>query len=137
VRALTYGIFMQEDLYMAANWSQVEADTFTYQVQKLLGNYDGKGSRVQGDFLRSSSTSKDLSSFVVKEGSRQTVLLVNRSLSQSIHVKVAQPDGANRASRYFITESAGTRIVTLPVTINDRKAEVTAPPFSVTLLVQE
>lgn len=137
VRAITYGIFIQEDLYMASNWGQVSEDTFTYYVQKLFSNYDDNGGRFSGHFLRSKSSSKKVLSFVANDGNRQMVMLVNTSLKVASRVTVPQPKFATEVKTWLMTESAGKRIITLPGRVGKQQITVVIPPLSVALLVQK
>ena len=133
VRAAVYGAFMQEDLYMAENWSQVDSRKFLYYVQQLFGNYDGKGARVSGRFVRSTSTSPELASFVAKDGGRWQTVLVNKSLTKGMKVTLKVPAQAKQVDSYQVAESLGLRVY--GERLKPGPVVVNLPPFSVMLVV--
>lgn len=135
LRAAVYGAFMQENLYMAENWSQVDSRKALYYVQKLLGNYDGQGARVSGRFVRSMSTSPNLASFVAKDGGRWQTLLVNKSLTSAMKVALQVPVQARQVESYQVAESLGLRVY--GETLKARPVVVELPPFSVMLVVMK
>jgi len=136
LRATLLGIFMQEDLYMAENWYQVDAKKYQFYAQKLYGNYDGQGSRVRGRFVKSASTSPDLLSYATKDGDRWYLVLVNKNDKNGATTSLKVPGGVKEMQSYLLSESIGLRLYELPkqkAAGNDVKIDV--PPFSATLVV--
>ncbi len=137
VRAALYGIFMQEDLYMSENWSQVDKGKSLYYAQKLYGNYDGKGSRVKGRFVKSSSSAAELMSFAVRDGKRVYVVLVNQSAEKAADTSVKLPEAVQGADAYLLQESAGLRLYSSKLKAAGSEVKVEVPPYSAVLLVMQ
>jgi hypothetical protein len=128
---------MQEDLYMSQNWSQVDRSKPLFYAQKLYGNYDGKGSRVKGRFEKSSSSSPDVMSFVVRDGKRLYVVLVNKSLTQAAQTSVKLPGPVQGGDSYLLLESAGLRLYSQKLKVAGGEAKVEVPAYSALLLVMQ
>lgn len=137
LRAIAWGIFLQADLYMAENWSQVDERKPLFFVQKLFGNYDDKGSRVGGRFVRSTSSSTDVMSFATHDDNRWQVMLINRSLENGASANIQLPLGTTRARSYAVSETTGLRLYQSSPKVGAGSAMVSLPPFSVMLVVLE
>ncbi len=135
LRAALYGIFMQEDLYMSENWSQVDKNKSLFYAQKMYGNYDGKGSRVKGRFVKSSSSAAELMSFVVRDGNRFYVVLVNQSAEKAADTSVKLPQAVQGGEAYLLLESAGLRLYPNKLKAAGTDVKVEVPPYSALLLV--
>ena len=94
IRAAVLGIFMQEDLYMAQNWYQGDSSQPAYWAQKLYGNYDGKGGKVRGKFVKTTSSHKDLLTYATDNAGKEDIILVNKNLSAPITVTIKLPHAA-------------------------------------------
>ncbi|HEY3594398.1 MAG TPA: glycoside hydrolase family 44 protein [Polyangiaceae bacterium] len=136
IRSSLLGIFMQEDLYMAENWYQVDAKKYQFYAQKMYGNYDGKGSRVRGRFVKSTSSSPDLLSYAAKDGDRSYIVLVNKNDKNGAKTTLKVPGHVKETQTYLLSESVGLRLYEAPkqaASGNDVKINV--PPFSAMLVV--
>jgi hypothetical protein len=136
LRAALLGVFMQEDLYMAESWYQVDAKKYQFYAQRLYGNYDGKGARVRGRFVKSSSSSPDLLSYAARDGDRWYLVLVNKNEKRGAQTSVKLPGPVTETQSYLLSEPVGLRLVESP----KRKAsgsdvKIDVPPFSATLVV--
>jgi hypothetical protein len=136
IRASLLGIFMQEDLYMAENWYQVDAKKYQFYAQKLYGNYDGKGSRVHGRFVESKSSSADLLSYAAKDGDRWYVVLVNKNEKNGAETNLKVPGAVKEVQSYLLSQSVGMRLYESPKqTASEKDVRIKLPPFSATLVV--
>ncbi len=134
LRAAAYGIFMQEDLFMAENWHQTDAKKFTYWAQKLYGNYDDRGSRVQGKFVPAQSTHPDLYSFAATHQGKWTVILVNRNPKQRIAAAITLPVAATKVRTFTLAETLGLRILAGAATANGKTVSITVPAYAAMLV---
>jgi len=138
IRAAVLGIFMQEDLYMAQNWYQGDDSHYLYFAQKLYGNYDGKGSHVGGNFVKSESSSKDLLTFAAVDKGKTFVVLINHSHSARLQTTIKLTRAARSYRTYTPSEKAG-----LGLKESDSQAvtgtDLTLPmsPYTATLVVAE
>ena len=108
IRAAVLGVFMQEDVYMAQNWYQGDSKQPAYWAQRLYGNFDGKGGKVRGKFLKSTSSHKDLLSFVTDGGAKKDIVLINKNPNMPINVTVKLPIPAKSFMTYALGEGVGS-----------------------------
>ncbi len=134
LRAAALGIFMRENLYMAQNWHQTGANHFTYWAQKLYGNYDGKGSKVAGKYVPTTSSSADLYAVAAQRGPTTLLVLVNRNRSMPIATTVKLATAATRATTYTLVESMGLRLFAQSAKIEGKTATIAVPAFSAMLV---
>jgi len=138
IRAAVLGSFMQEDLYMAQNWHQGEANQPAYWAQKLYGNYDNKGGKIRGRFVKSTSSHKDLWSFAADNNGKSQVVLVNRNLTSPLTTTVKLPKAVRTFQTYTFTEGAGQRLVEGPIEqAKGQDVTVHVPAFSFVLVVAQ
>jgi hypothetical protein len=138
IRAAVLGIFMQEDLYMAQNWYQGDDSHYLYYAQKLYGNYDGKGSRVGGNFVKSESSNKELLSYAAVDKSRTFVVLVNRSHTARFQTTIKLPHAARSYRTYTLSEKVGMHLKESdPQTVTGADVGVVMTPYSAMLVVAE
>jgi Glycoside hydrolase family 44 len=138
IRAAVLGIFMQEDLYMGQNWYQGDDSHYLYFAQKLYGNYDGKGSRVGGNFVKSESSNKELLSYAAVDKGRTFVVLINRSHTARFQTTVKMTRATRSFRTYTLSEKVGLRL-------KESDAQATAgsdvavnvSPYSAMLVVAE
>jgi hypothetical protein len=139
IRGAVMGIFMQEDVYMAAPFAQDnEGATFVYLMQKLYSNYDDKGGAVRGNFHKSQSTSKDLMSFAVQDGKQWKIVLINRNRKERVLTTVALPSAAKTYRTYIYGQTLGFRLLpTEERKAGDSRFAFYVPAYSAALLVAE
>jgi hypothetical protein len=138
IRAAVLGIFMQEDLYMAENWYQGDDSHYLYFAQKLYGNYDGKGSRVGGNFVKSESSNKELLSYAAVDKGKTFVVLVNRSHTARFQTSIKLPRAVRSFRTYTLSEKAGLGLKESdPQTATGTDLTVPMSPYSATLVVAE
>ncbi len=138
IRAAVLGVFMQEDVYMAQNWYQGDSKQPTYWAQRLYGNFDGKGGKVRGKFLKSTSSHKDLMSFATDNGGKKDVVLINKNPTTPINVTVKLPAAAKSFMTYALGEGVGQRIVESgPEPAKGQEISVQVPAFSALVLVAQ
>jgi mannan endo-1,4-beta-mannosidase len=110
LRAAALGIFMQEDLYMAQVWGQPGKGSFSFYAHKLYGNYDGKGGRVRGAFVPTSSSSKDVLTYAARDGARTYLIIVNKNPRQAASATIRLPAAAHTVDSFTLAESLGLRV---------------------------
>ncbi len=137
LRAAVLGIFMQEDLYMAQTWYQVDSKSYLYYAQKLFGNFDGKGSRVKGRFIKTKSTSGDLMSYAAKDGNSYYVVLVNKNERQSLPTTLKVPSAVRDVQTYQLAESLSRRLYGAKRSATGSDIKLTVPAFSAMLVVMK
>jgi hypothetical protein len=73
------GIYMREGLDMACEWGSSGEGNYVFLGHQFYSNYDGKGSKVSGDYVPCTSSDPDLYSFGARNGAKNFVILVNRN----------------------------------------------------------
>src|SRR5450432_210931 len=138
IRAAVLGIFMQEDLYMAQNWYQGDDSHYLYFAQKLYGNYDGKGSHVGGNFVKSESSNKDLLSYAAVDKGRTFVVLVNKSHTGRFQTTIKLPRAARSFRTYTLSEKVGLHLQESDAqAVTGTDVGVNISPYSAMLVVAE
>lgn len=135
LRVALLGIFLQEGLFMAQSWTRLRSDRFLYLAHRLYRNYDGQGAGVEGQFLRSRTSSPDLLSYVVRGLGKLFLVLVNKNPSTGFSVRVPVAAGTRSLATYQLVESLNLRLYerTRPVTPPD--VTIALAPFSALLAV--
>ncbi len=132
------GIFMREGVDIACDWSGAQPDNFLFLAHRLFGNYDGKGSKVDGNTVGATSSSPDLYSFGAKDATKTFVVLVNKNHDTSINTTIALPDSVTSYNTYTISESSGKRLVDSgPQSISGTELKILVPAFSAELVVAQ
>jgi hypothetical protein len=88
------GIFGREGVDLATRWTRPEAGSVVERAFRLFLDYDGNGSRVEGDSVRAISSNIDLlGSYAVDlEGERLMLVLVNKdTTTTTAELSFAQP----------------------------------------------
>jgi hypothetical protein len=138
LRTALLGIFMQEDLYMAEVWDQPRKGTFAFLAHQLFGNYDGKGNRVRGAFVPTTTSHADVLSYAARDGARTYVVLVNKNQTRPIDTTIELPRAARKLQTFTLAKSLGQRLLASDVaSIAGRTASVRLPAFSAQLSVVE
>jgi len=138
IRAAVLGVFMQEDVYMAQNWYQGDSKQPAYWAQRLYGNFDGKGGKVRGKFLKSTSSHKDLLSFATDGGAKKDIVLINKNPTTPINVTVKLPIPAKSFMTYALGEGVGQRIVESgPEPAKGQEVSVQVPAYSALVIVAQ
>ncbi|GAA0723812.1 glycoside hydrolase family 44 protein [Dokdonella soli] len=79
-QAELFGIFAREGVDMATRWVAPAANTLAERAFSLFLNYDGVGSKVQGNSVAASSANADqLGAYAFQSGARTMVLLTNKT----------------------------------------------------------
>ena len=134
LRAIALGVFMQQDLYMAQNWHQTGQEFPVYWAQKLYGNYDGEGSRVEGRFVPTSSSHRDLVTFAAQGSKRSTIIMINKNRRQRFEVTVNLAETKTRARSFTLSESLGLRLFEEQILPSGKELHVKVPPLSAVLV---
>jgi hypothetical protein len=138
LRTALLGIFMQEDLYMAEVWGEPRKGSFVYLAHQLFGNYDGKGNRVRGAFVPTTSSHVDVLSFAARDQARTYTVLVNKNQQQAIEVRLELPRAAKKLQTFTLAKSLGKRLLASDVMpVGGSAASVQLPAFSAQLVVVE
>jgi hypothetical protein len=138
IRAATLGVFMQEDVYMAQNWYQGDSKQPAFWAQKLYGNYDGKGGKIRGKFLKSTSSHKDLLSFATDNAGKKDIVLVNKNPSTPINALVKLPAAAKSYMTYLLGEGVGMRLVESgPEPAKGQEISIQVPAYSALVIVAQ
>jgi hypothetical protein len=138
LRAALLGIFMQEDLYMAQVWAQPGKASFSFHAHKLYGNYDGRGGRVRGAFVPTTTSSKDLLVYAARDGARTYVVIVNKNQREPASAAIRLPAAARSVQTFTLAESLGPRVFAgsrSPAT--GQQVTVHVPAFAAELVVLE
>jgi hypothetical protein len=138
LRAAVLGIFMQEDLYMAQVWGQPGKGSFSFYAHKLFGNYDGKGGRLRGAFVPTTSSSKDLLTYAARDDARTYVIIVNKNQRQAANATIRLPAAARSFQSFTLAESLGLRVFADERrAVTAERATVYVPAFAAELVVLE
>jgi mannan endo-1,4-beta-mannosidase len=138
LRAALLGIFMQQDLYMAQVWAQPGKASFSFHAHKLYGNYDGRGGRVRGAFVPTTTTSKDLLVYAARDGARTYVVIVNKNQRDPASAAIRLPAEARRVQTFTLAESLGPRVFAGPSKpVTGKQVTVHVPAFAAELIVVE
>jgi Glycoside hydrolase family 44 len=138
IRAAVLGYFMQEDVYMAQNWSQGDSKQPAYWAQRLYGNFDGKGGKVRGKFLKSTSSHKDLLSFATEHAGKKDIVLINKNSTSPINVTLKLPGAAKSFMTYALGEGVGQRIVESgPEPAKGQEVSILVPAYSALVVVAQ
>jgi hypothetical protein len=138
LRAALLGIFMQEDVYMAQVWGQPGKESFSYYAHKLYGNYDGKGGRVRGAFVPTTSSSPDLLTYAARDDSKTYIVLVNKNQKQAIRSTINLPDKSKSLQTFVIAKELGLRVFAAEKSAaSGRQTNVHIPAFAAALVVIE
>ncbi len=135
LRAAALGIFMQEDVYMASHWFEAEPNQFIYFAHKLYGNYDDRGSRVQGAFVPSQSTNPDLLTFAAKQGTKTWLVLINKNPAERIATSVSLDRAPGQFKTYTLAQSLGLRLLERRAKSQARSVELELEPYTAMLVV--
>jgi hypothetical protein len=111
LQALNLGIFTREGMDMACDWGGVDQVNYVYYGHMLFSNYDGRGTKVLGNYVGSSSSSGDLYSFASKQGTVTRVVLINKNHDADINTTITLPAAATTYSTYVLSETLGKRIL--------------------------
>jgi hypothetical protein len=137
LRAVALGIFAREGLDMAAQWGEenLKPGNFIHWTYKLYNNYDGRGGAFRGHFMDSGADTKDLYSFAALDGSKWSVMLVNRNPGMDLVTDVRFPGGIRDPKAHLLCESLGLRLVGgVPRSVGSDMVRVRVPAFSAVLV---
>jgi mannan endo-1,4-beta-mannosidase len=138
LRAALLGIFMQEDLYMAQVWAQPGKSSFSFYAHKLYGNYDGKGGRIGGAFVPTTTSNKDLLVYAARDGARTYVVIVNKNQRQPASATIRLPAAARSVQMFTLAESLGLRVLAgARRQATGQQVAVHVPAFAAELVVLE
>jgi hypothetical protein len=137
LRTAVLGIFMQEDLYMAEIWGQSDVKGYTYYAQRLYGNFDGKGSRVKGRFVKTTSSNPDLMSYAAQDGNAYYVIIVNKNQKQGFPTTLKVPSAVREVFTYQLTDSLGKRVYGSKRVGGGTAVKLTVPAFSAVLVTMK
>jgi hypothetical protein len=133
-----WGIFGREGLDLAARWVMPTTGTPTYNVMKLIRNYDGAKSGF-GDISVGDTVPNpdDLSSFAAQRTAdgALTVLVVNKVLSGNTPVTVNLANFATGTAQVYQLTAANAITRLTDLAVSGGAVNFTAPPQSITLLV--
>lgn len=141
-QAEALAIFGREGLDMAARWVTPESGSLAETAYRLYRNYDGAGSQVTGDTVRTTSSDVDgVGAYGVRaSNTRLFVLLFNKdTVSRSVTVNVTggvtsnvdlwRLDGTGLAPTGTLTSTAGGFTATLPArTATLARVQIPPPP---------
>ena len=123
---------------MAQNWYQGDSSQPAYWAQKLYGNYDGKGGKVRGKFVKATSSHKDLLTYATDNAGKQDIILVNKNLSAPITVTIKLPHGAKSFQTFTLSEGAGQRLFETPAEVaKGQDISLQVPAYSAVLVVAQ
>ena len=105
------GIFMREGMDMACDWGSTWEGNYVFLAHTFFSNYDGKGSKVGGDYVNCSSSTPDLYSFGARDGSKNFVVLVNSNHDKDYATTVNLPKAAENYEIFTMSESLGYRLL--------------------------
>ncbi len=138
IETVKLGIFMREGLDMACDWSGAQPDNYLFLAHRLYGNYDGKGSKVNGKTVSATSSSPDLYSFGARDATKTFVVLVNKNHDTAFDTTIALPARATSYNTYFFTEDSGKRLVVSGIQkTSGAKLKILVPAFSAVLVVAQ
>jgi hypothetical protein len=138
IRAAVLGIFMQEDLYMAQNWYQGDDSHYLYYAQKMYGNYDGNGSHVGGNFVKSESSNKELLSFAAVDKGKTFVVLINKSHTSRFQTTIKLTKAAKSYRTYTLSEKGAMGLKESDVlAATGTDIALAMSPYTATLVVAE
>lgn len=133
------GIMGREGVDYATYWRYPDLGSPGMFAFKLFTNYDDNGGSFGGTAVFATSTNVDrVSSYAAADETtgRITVLLVNKSVSESSIVALQGAHMTGPAALFRYSQAAPDRIVESPLTL-DPAQTLTLPPSSITLLVIE
>jgi hypothetical protein len=138
LQAVNLGIFMREGMDMACDWGGTDSLNYVLFGHRLYSNYDGKGSKVRGNYLPSSSSSPDLYSFAAKDTSKTYVVFVNKNHDSDLATTVYLPESVTGYHTYTLAETSGKRIYDSGlVPAKGPTLQLTIPAFSAVLVVTQ
>jgi hypothetical protein len=138
LQALNLGIFMREGMDMACDWGGTEGLNYVHFGHRLYSNYDGKGSKVGGNYLASASSSADLYSFAAKDKAKTYVVLINKNHDSDIATTLNLPAAAKLYHTYTLAETSGKRLYDSgAVAATGSQLQLTIPAFSAVLVVAQ
>lgn len=137
------GIFGREKLYCASYWTVPKQGSPAGWAFRLYRNYDDKGSSFGTESVE--TTINDIKTYSAygalnKEGTKLTVVLINKSSKESadMPVNIAGFTPNANAKIYRYSSQDLSKLVEEPLTIADPATiKVTLPPMSISLLVLE
>ena len=136
LRATALGIFAQEDVFMAQNWYTMDKNSFTFFAHKMFGNFDGKGGHFEGDFVKTTSSNKDILTFAADSGSKTYVVVINKNQKTPANVTIKLPKAAKTVQTYTLAESLALRLMPSdPKPVSGQDATVWMPAFSAEVVV--
>jgi hypothetical protein len=96
-QAELFGIFARDGVDLATRWIAPGANTLAERAFTLFLDYDGAGSKVQGNSVAASSANGDqLGAYAFQSGARTMVLLTNKTTStQDAALTFAQAPGSS------------------------------------------
>lgn len=138
LQAVNLGIFMREGMDMACDWGGADSFNYVFLGHRLYSNFDGKGSKVRGNYLPSSSSSADLYSFAAKDATKTYVVLVNKNHDSDLTTTVYLPESATGYHTYTLCETSGKRLYDSGlVPAKSSTLQLTIPAFSAVLVVAQ
>lgn len=111
LQALNLGIFTREGMDLACDWGGVDTVNYVYFGHMLFGNYDGRGSKILGNYVASTSSSGDLYSFASKQGTLNRVVLINKNHDTDLVTTITLPAAVTTYNLYLLSETLGKRIL--------------------------
>lgn len=136
LEAVKQGIFMREGVDMACDWGGAKPDNFLFLAHRLYSNYDGTGSKVNGNTVNTLSSSPDLDAFGAKDAARTFVVLVNKNHDAAFETTITLPVSVTSYQTYSFTEHSGKRIVDSgPQNVSSPGLKILVPAFSAMLVV--
>jgi len=136
--AVQLGIYIREGMDLACDWGGAREGTYVFIGHQLYSNYDGKGSKVLGDYADCTSSSPDLYSFGTRDGAKNHVVLVNRNPDQAFDTDVEFPAPFASYTTYTLSETLGKRIfASAPRAASGNQVRVRVPAFSAMLVVAQ
>jgi hypothetical protein len=96
-QAELFGIFAREGVDLATRWVAPDADTRVERAYTLFLDYDGAGSKVEGDSVSAVSANVDvLGAYAFTGGGRTMVLLTNKTTTaQDVNLAFASAPGTS------------------------------------------
>ncbi|THF83252.1 glycoside hydrolase family 44 protein [Cohnella fermenti] len=105
-QAEALALFAREGVDYAMRWGALEADTPLEDAFKLFLNYDGNGSRIQGDVVGAASSNADaVSSYAIAAPDGKTYVLLFNKDSAPRQANLQADIGLNRSAEVYRFEA--------------------------------
>jgi hypothetical protein len=138
-QAEALAIFGREGVDLATRFGALDPNTPMEDAFKLYLNYDGKGSKIEGTSLKTSSSNVDAVGAYTIEGRNGElyVLLFNKDVvARSADMSVTVPENEDMdMEAYRFTSEERLHTIDFPSTNSENRLQITLPARSATLLV--